>query len=75
MLKFGITGGIGSGKSTVAHIFETLGIPVYYADDAAKKATINPVKYSNHSVTDMGNMYKADEEEVKRIMLILHNHS
>ena len=37
MLKVGITGGIGSGKSTVAHIFETLGIPVYYADDAAKK--------------------------------------
>ena len=37
MLKVGLTGGIGSGKSTVAHIFETLGIPVYYADDAAKK--------------------------------------
>ena len=37
MLKVGITGGIGSGKSTVAHIFETLGIPVYYADAAAKK--------------------------------------
>ncbi len=37
MLKIGLTGGIGSGKSTVAHIFELLGIPVYYADDAAKK--------------------------------------
>ena len=37
MLRIGITGGIGSGKSTVARIFETLGIPVYYADDAAKK--------------------------------------
>ena len=37
MLKVGITGGIGSGKSTVAHIFEILGIPVYYADAAAKK--------------------------------------
>ena len=37
MLKIGITGGIGSGKSTVSHIFETLGIPVYYADDAAKR--------------------------------------
>lgn len=36
MLKIGITGGIGSGKSTVAHVFETLGIPVYYADNAAK---------------------------------------
>ena len=37
MLKIGLTGGIGSGKSTVAHIFEVLGIPVYYADRAAKK--------------------------------------
>ena len=37
MLKIGLTGGIGSGKSTVARIFEVLGIPVYYADGAAKK--------------------------------------
>ncbi|WP_026953043.1 dephospho-CoA kinase [Algoriphagus mannitolivorans] len=35
-LKIGITGGIGSGKSTVCKIFEILGIPVYYADDRAK---------------------------------------
>jgi dephospho-CoA kinase len=37
MLKIGLTGGIGSGKSTVAKVFETLGIPVYYADDTAKR--------------------------------------
>lgn len=37
MLKVGITGGIGSGKSTVAKIFLLLGIPVYNADDAAKE--------------------------------------
>ncbi len=36
-LRIGLTGGIGCGKTTVAHIFETLGIAVYYADDAAKK--------------------------------------
>ncbi len=36
-LRVGITGGIGSGKSTVAAIFATLGIPVYNADDAAKR--------------------------------------
>jgi dephospho-CoA kinase len=35
-LKIGITGGIGSGKTTVCKIFETLGIPIYYADDRAK---------------------------------------
>lgn len=37
MLKVGITGGIGSGKTTVCKIFELLGIPVFYADQAAKE--------------------------------------
>lgn len=37
MLRIGLTGGMGSGKSTVAQLFELLGIPVYYADDAAKR--------------------------------------
>jgi dephospho-CoA kinase len=37
MLKIGITGGIGSGKSTISKIFEVLGIPVFYADDHAKR--------------------------------------
>ncbi len=37
MLKIGLTGGIGSGKTTVAKIFELLNIPVYYADAASKK--------------------------------------
>jgi dephospho-CoA kinase len=36
-IRVGITGGMGSGKSTVSAIFETLGIPVYRADDAAKR--------------------------------------
>jgi dephospho-CoA kinase len=36
-LKVGLTGGIGSGKSVVARIFEVLGIPVYYADAAARE--------------------------------------
>jgi dephospho-CoA kinase len=37
MLKVGITGGIGSGKTTVCQIFERLGVPVYYADIRAKE--------------------------------------
>ncbi len=37
MLKIGITGNIGSGKTTVSKVFEILGVPVFYADDAAKK--------------------------------------
>ncbi len=38
----GITGGIGSGKTTIARHFESLGIPVYIADDEAKKITNQP---------------------------------
>lgn len=35
----GLTGGIGSGKTTVAKLFSELGVPVYIADDEAKKLT------------------------------------
>jgi dephospho-CoA kinase len=37
MLKIGLTGGIGSGKTTVAKILELLNVPVYYADEATKR--------------------------------------
>jgi dephospho-CoA kinase len=37
MLKIGLTGGIGSGKTTIAKIFELLNVPVYYADEASKR--------------------------------------
>lgn len=36
MIKVGLTGGIGSGKTTVAKLFAKKGIPVYYADTRAK---------------------------------------
>lgn len=39
-LRIGITGGIGSGKSTVAKIFEAFGIPCYYADSNAKRLMV-----------------------------------
>ncbi|MCH2223912.1 MAG: dephospho-CoA kinase [Crocinitomicaceae bacterium] len=37
MLRIGITGGIGAGKSTIAKIFECLGYPVFYSDAVAKQ--------------------------------------
>lgn len=35
-LKIGITGGIGSGKTTVSRLFNQLGVPLYVADDRAR---------------------------------------
>jgi dephospho-CoA kinase len=49
MLSIGLTGGIGSGKSTVARIFEVLGIPVYYADKRAKWL----MQYDSHLRTEI----------------------
>jgi len=37
MLQIGLTGGIGSGKSTIAKVLEKMGYPVFYADLEAKK--------------------------------------
>ena len=37
MIKVGITGGIGSGKSTVCEVFKVLGIPVFEADQVARQ--------------------------------------
>ena len=52
-LKVGITGGIGSGKTTVCKIFETLGIPVYYADDRAKTLMVEDEKF----ISDIKNIF------------------
>jgi dephospho-CoA kinase len=40
MLKIGLTGNMGSGKTTVSKIFEILGVPVFYADDEAKRVMV-----------------------------------
>lgn len=47
MLKIGITGNIGSGKTTVSKIFEILGVPVFYADDEAKKIMVTDILLMN----------------------------
>lgn len=43
-LRVGITGNIGSGKSTVAGIFAALGAPVYDSDNRAKALITDPLK-------------------------------
>ena len=52
VLRVGLTGGIGSGKSTVARIFEVLGIPIYYADIAAKRL-MNEDAALRSAITDL----------------------
>lgn len=54
MLKVGLTGGIGSGKSTVASIFNVLGIPVYSADDAAKRLMTENEELKNNIIRSFG---------------------
>lgn len=54
MLRIGLTGGIGSGKSTVAHIFESLGIPVYFADKEAKRLMGEDKKLKEQIINSFG---------------------
>ena len=39
MIKIAVTGGIGSGKSYISHLLENMHIPVYNADNEAKRLT------------------------------------
>ncbi len=54
MLKVGITGGIGSGKTTICQIFEVLGIPVYYADTRAKYLINKDATLKNEIISLLG---------------------
>jgi dephospho-CoA kinase len=54
MLQIGLTGGIGSGKTTVAKVFETLGIPVYYADEAGKRLLNENAELKQQIITQFG---------------------
>lgn len=71
MLKVGITGGIGSGKSTVASIFSLLGVPVYHADEAAKRLMKSDQHLRNEIIKAFGKeSYQGTE--INRSFLISH---
>lgn len=54
MLKIGLTGGIGSGKSTIAKIFNTLGIPIFDADAVAKSIMQNNASVKTQLINAFG---------------------
>ncbi|MFC5193296.1 dephospho-CoA kinase [Algoriphagus aquatilis] len=84
----GVTGGIGSGKSTVCRIFSILGIPVYAADDRAKWLMANDPnlkkeissQFGEKSFLEDGSLNRAflaeevfsDPEKVKKINALVH---
>jgi len=88
MLKIGITGNIGSGKSTVARVFETLGVKVFYADVEAKKVMtadkelMEGIKktFGNDAYLPNGqlnrkyiaNIVFKNEEELKKLNALVH---
>ena len=60
MIKIGLTGGIGSGKTLVATVFELLGFPVFNADDVSKKILLRKsvkekiINYFGNSILSEG---------------------
>ena len=71
MLKIGLTGGLGSGKSTVAHIFEVLGIPVYYADAASKRLMNDDAGIKAAVKNAFGDVYPDDKLDRNRLATIV----
>jgi len=55
MKIIGLTGGIGSGKSTVARVFATLNIPIYTSDIEAKKLMNSSSEIKEKLISEFGN--------------------
>lgn len=76
MLKIGITGGIGSGKTTVCKVFELLDIPVYYADEEAKKILETDASLKDQILQQFGaNLLNSDHtiDRKKLAALVFNN--
>jgi dephospho-CoA kinase len=69
MLKVGITGGIGSGKSTVCQVFSELGIPIYNADYEARQLYFSDFDLKSELITKFGkSIYLSDNELNKPVL-------
>lgn len=71
----GLTGGIGSGKSTVAGYFQELGVPVYVADTEAKKIMDQPETIQEVQQIFMENVISDGKLNRKKIASIVFNNS
>ena len=63
----GLTGGIGSGKSTIAEIFTTLKIPVFNSDLEAKQLYYHP-EVKQQIITLFGNVYNSENQLDKKAL-------
>jgi dephospho-CoA kinase len=68
-IKVGITGGIGSGKSTVSKIFSILGIPIYSADDRAKRLMIEDSVLKEKIIAAFGKESYSESGQLNRPFL------
>lgn len=64
MKKIGITGAIGSGKTTVCKLFEHFGVPVYYADDAGKRLMNESISLKTAIIQNFGNEVYTESGEL-----------
>ena len=69
MIKVGITGGIGSGKTTVCKVFQILGVPIYFADIRAKVILDTNEEVKLKIINCFGNELLSDSGFVDRIKL------
>ncbi len=72
MKRIGLTGGIGSGKSTVARILMAMGYPVYFSDDRAKFLTDTNLSIRNGLTELIGNhIYKGNQLDRSALALAI----
>lgn len=71
----GLTGGIGSGKTTIAKYIQSLGIPVYIADDAAKKIMELPETISSIKQVFGSEVFENEKLSKEKLAKIVFNNS
>jgi dephospho-CoA kinase len=74
MLKLGVTGGIGSGKSVICKILECFGIPIFRADDEGRRLLLENAGIQKQVVQLFGNnILKNGKPDPKKIASIVFN--